>query len=1000
MKKNIHFLVNAIKVKPLRLLPGAAAAFSAALAVAGLWSDFWGHSLRYQIGILGLMSIFLLPIGYAAAQLTWKQFQNRSFPFIYLLLSMGVTLTLLPLVAAYVNSIRYQYTVEMVFSPKAEASVAASEFTLAEIKLGAEKIDFGRLTQRGHWEETEKLGLQVFSLIDPPEDGPPGLLLHFRDLPDDGVMSLIFLSEPNGGQVRLRHNSKSIIVDLHSEDFDERWLLLDIDSPWASILMLAYAILILFIIFTGLVWLVPQRLLERLQNDWLPEWLSAARTLLENPATHYVILALLAGAYTMFIIGDIGVHIAHWNDDIGTISVPHYLKNPERFSQDMFMVTMWRFELVSLPAMITTLLYLTAEIPPAMSAIVIVYLQNILSILAVYRLARVLLRNKQAAWLTAVFCFAFLPWEWNIAALAGLHNVVYSQNLSLPIILFAAAYLLERKRLAAMILMGLSGLIHPTLTLIMIAILGMYYILQALEDKNLVRFLGQLAVLGGVALITAAPTLILTSGIEPGPVELQWKSIEGASHLFPWRPYCGYCYKSFWRFLVLLPPWALLTYMGLRRLSPGKRISQFLLAATLATVVLSAAHLIALEMEIVLLARMVLIRSTLLWLAFSSPFVISALWSRFSALSLVGKAVVVCTLLSPANTWLWAAAIFILADEPLVFFEQPGGRQFQKLLRLCGAAIFSLTLLGGLSLISNVLALPRLEQIIISDFNLLDRTFIIKDMGFTILLVCIGIVVGILFNRPQVWTSIWSSMAINREELKAISGLLLPAGLLACGILAAVPLQNPDAFRSSPILLWLAIIFLILTSLAASIQMNFEKAVSKGQLSGTGLSKQLLLAFISIYLLSNTLSFYQWQGINSGTGERLCSYEAQIWAKNNTPEDASFLMRIVDGHPDLTHWRNLTGRPTIIPFGGLGLYLNSMDYLAYGNEIMAFYEEYKGESVEVTNTNLYGLFYQLNEEDLREFSLRFGGDYIVSNQALNLPEVFSNECLNIYQLDP
>ena len=174
------------------------------------------------------------------------------------------------------------------------------------------------------------------------------------------------------------------------------------------------------------------------------------------------------------IVGNFNYRLAIWTEDVGTILVPYYFKNPTFYANDLWMRISWRTDLASLPTMITTFLYLVFNFKPEIPTFFLFYIQLVLIYFAVFRLALVMTKKREIAWLSTFFAFSATPWDWNIAALVPPMTAVYSQNLALPLIIFAASYFLENRFGLSMVLLGVAGLIHPTLTIGMIAILGLY----------------------------------------------------------------------------------------------------------------------------------------------------------------------------------------------------------------------------------------------------------------------------------------------------------------------------------------------------------------------------------------------------------------------------------------------------------------------------------------------------------------------------------------------
>ncbi|MBK7838021.1 MAG: hypothetical protein IPJ49_10160 [Candidatus Obscuribacter sp.] len=121
--------------------------------------------------------------------------------------------------------------------------------------------------------------------------------------------------------------------------------------------------------------------------------------------------------------------------------------------------------------------------------------------------------------------------------------------------------------------------------------------------------------------------------------------------------------------------------------------------------------------------------------------------------------------------------------------------------------------------------------------------------------------------------------------------------------------------------------------------------------------------------------------------------QAQLWARDNTPEGSSFILVQTS---DSLAWRGLTKRQVIniIPIGQI--YKATSIVEEYNKKLSTFWNTHK--TIKVDDQADYK---DLNTTDWQQFAREFGGDYIVrlSNwPKLELPVVYKNRDFVIYQI--
>jgi hypothetical protein len=124
-----------------------------------------------------------------------------------------------------------------------------------------------------------------------------------------------------------------------------------------------------------------------------------------------------------------------------------------------------------------------------------------------------------------------------------------------------------------------------------------------------------------------------------------------------------------------------------------------------------------------------------------------------------------------------------------------------------------------------------------------------------------------------------------------------------------------------------------------------------------------------------------WRKIDVWTSQppAIANYEAQLWARQNTSEDAVFIVYS-------RSWRTISLRRTVHPRTS-GLYIYSCSRLTkqFDDDILAFYS-LETAYQEASYSELYNLeraaYLNLKEADILRLARRLGGDYICSFSSI------------------
>ena len=174
-----------------------------------------------------------------------------------------------------------------------------------------------------------------------------------------------------------------------------------------------------------------------------------------------VVLGCLAAVATYLLIGDFGVRLANTSTDDGLVAYAYFYRYPELFARDAHMLNFGRAALASMLNWLPALLFKYAAVPPELLFWAFTFLQSVLLAVAMYRLAMVMVANREAALIAAVFTLAWQPHWWNAALFADLYWMPYGAWSALPFFLFAGAFALQLRLVPTVLGLFVGGLIHP-----------------------------------------------------------------------------------------------------------------------------------------------------------------------------------------------------------------------------------------------------------------------------------------------------------------------------------------------------------------------------------------------------------------------------------------------------------------------------------------------------------------------------------------------------------
>lgn len=241
-----------------------------------------------------------------------------------------------------------------------------------------------------------------------------------------------------------------------------------------------------------------------------------------------ILLFLLGLAVAYLQIGDFDIRLA--ND-----TLYHRMINADGLALDPSEAAIPYTAWSSIPYWAPAILQQYLSVDVRSSVFALSYLQWALLPLAVYALARTLIKRRDVAWLSAMFVLAAAPMNWNLSV-HTMYQLIYAQQLALPFILFGlAAYANGAKRTAYGCFV-LAAAIQPQFVYFAIALLVVYEFLnQPLPSVSAVLRLG--FYFCSLAVLAALPSLAIMSSIPArlADPEIVLDMLERGGHFFPWR---------------------------------------------------------------------------------------------------------------------------------------------------------------------------------------------------------------------------------------------------------------------------------------------------------------------------------------------------------------------------------------------------------------------------------------------------------------------------------
>ncbi len=338
------------------------------------------------------------------------------------------------------------------------------------------------------------------------------------------------------------------------------------------------------------------------------------------------LLLVFLAAIAVLTVGDFNVRMANTHADEGPVLYAHYVNDPPRFEGDIMMIYGRVSVCATMMNWLPAMMYNFLNVPPEWPARVLTYLQVVLLGWALWRYTRQVTQRADVAWLTIAFAFAAEPWGWDLANAGLVFTKPYAASLAIPFIVLAATEIVADRPMRVLGWLVVAGLLHPSLTLLMVAMTGCVWLFAG----NFERWRPRAVALAVPMLVCVLPSLLLQTGSDARLSSAEMMAgLRLNMHMLPWsyRPAWALGWPTFVGFVVLVG-------LALRRSETFSAATRrFFVGAAVGAAVLGGAHLLGLAAGVPKLLQMVPLRGTMLLVLFLLPAVMLYLANNLASTS-------------------------------------------------------------------------------------------------------------------------------------------------------------------------------------------------------------------------------------------------------------------------------------------------------------------------------------------------------------------------------
>jgi len=361
---------------------------------------------------------------------------------------------------------------------------------------------------------------------------------------------------------------------------------------------------------------------------FLPIYTFISNTLTNFP---YIPLLVFLVAYGITMMSTYGFRTASIPQDDGSIFYADAFKFPENYSgvyqynypiRIILPIKLITSALVWIPAILWNFL----NIDPYLVAFVLLLIQ-ILSIgIVVYFLVRSFINDRIVPLMASIFVYLTSIWHYTPANYGpNPYDRIfpYAAELAIAPGLLAFLFMTRGKTQAALIMLIITGLIHPNLAVYAAAVMGFYWLWEGLQNRSYSVMFHHFMGLLFAGVLFLLPTIILRITQPSDSMLSASEFIAGMKlniHIWPWRSFLNF--KSLHAFLA----WLFLAILGWRhREKLSKEYRRLWLSGLAAGCVFSLSHILGGVFEVPMLLNIIGQRA-FIWLSLISLPLIMQYW--------------------------------------------------------------------------------------------------------------------------------------------------------------------------------------------------------------------------------------------------------------------------------------------------------------------------------------------------------------------------------------
>lgn len=656
-----------------------------------------------------------------------------------------------------------------------------------------------------------------------------------------------------------------------------------------------------------------------------------------KPHFQSIVLCLLLILMCLLFTGDYKVFFANCLEDENPVLYAYFFQDPARFAGDMFATWAFTTGFITLINWIPALLLKAVGLAPEFTVWMLAVLQNIFLGFALFRYSLLITGRNDVAWLSVFFAYTALPWQWNLAHWGDIMQMPYEPQFVLPFLIWAGSAAISGRMVLTAIILAFSGLIHPGLALYMVAFVGVFWVSQyAFKNWGKMAF-GILILLVAAAFCYVPAKLLIFNNTDQLSSSELMEVLRRFIHAVPWK------LSNWWDSLFTLVGFLVLTVLSFRKRKEVHPVfTPFFFSCLAASFLLALSQLFGIVAGIPQLVQLLGLRATALVPTFAFPLVLLYLIDKIDGEQFFIR-------------WVSLVTVFL--------YVYCGWGVFLG----CIVALFLWDFSEGCAGIAKVNIPPSKAQWL-------------HKLTWIIFICWIALLLFTLLRTGRIAHIILQMLIPGGSSIPSPNKTLIIL-IFFCAFLAWACNPNRDPVRQ-----------------LSEQRKLLAHVVLYGRQLRTTMGWGSLLTAICIIILIGFTMIRAWnigEFTNEPFAKALCS--AQLWARENTPENSNFITPLP--------WRVLSLRRKVSPvYDDSTVYSGSRLSKQHQEKLLEFYglaENVQGKLGYEIASATRSAYLKLDEEGILRFRRQFGGDYIARRATqlpLKFPEAYKNDQIIIYKL--